>query len=262
MSSIKNVVKVMNFHSLLRVDKARKRAEKYLTVGNEITKILTEILYNKNLVLDKQALVPDKNKPILDIYIANDYGYCGDFNSSVRRAIMRNVDNYKIIIGSKIVYKDNKTVLKMEKDLFNEEFSKLQHYIEKSLIDMSYSEINIYYNHYYTSTTFEFKKVNVFPIEFEGEYYSGVDFTAETNLQNMLKSLVSFYICYQLKMCECISEAAENLNRNQITNMALDKIEEKEEERRNQYLRKRNEEACFKNVENYKKIIQMGDNNG
>lgn len=262
MSSIKNVVKVMNFHSLLRVDKARKRAEKYLTVGNEITKILTEILYNKNLVLDKQALVPDKNKPILDIYIANDYGYCGDFNSSVRRAIMRNVDNYKIIIGSKIVYKDNKTVLKMEKDLFNEEFSKLKHYIEKSLIDMSYSEINIYYNHYYTSTTFEFKKVNVFPIEFKGEYYSGVDFTAETNLQNMLKSLVSFYICYQLKMCECISEAAENLNRNQITNMALDKIEEKEEERRNQYLRKRNEEACFKNVENYKKIIQMGDNNG
>lgn len=262
MSSIKNVVKVMNFHSLLRVDKARKRAEKYLTVGNEITKILTEILYNKNLVLDKQALVPDKNKPILDIYIANDYGYCGDFNSSVRRAIMQNVDNYKIIIGSKIVYKDNKTVLKMEKDLFNEEFSKLQHYIEKSLIDMSYSEINIYYNHYYTSTTFEFKKVNVFPLEFTGEYYSGVDFTAETNLQNMLKSLVSFYICYQLKMCECISEAAENLNRNQITNMALDKIEEKEEERRNQYLRKRNEEACFKNVENYKKIIQMGDNNG
>ncbi len=262
MSSIKNVVKVMNFHSLLRVDKARKKAEKYLSVGEEITKILTEILYNKNLVLDKQILMPDKTKPILDIYIANDYGYCGDFNSSIRRAIMKNVDNYKIIIGSKIVYKDNKTVLKLEKDLFNQEFTQIRHYIEKSLLDMSYREINIYYNHYYTSTTFEFKKVNVFPLEFKGEYYSGVDYTAETNLQNMLKSLVAFYICYQLKMCECISEAAENLNRNQITSMALDKIEEKEEEKRNQYLRKRNEEACFKNVENYKKIIQIGDNNG
>ena len=262
MGSIKNVVKVMNFHSLLRVDKARKRADKYLSVGNEITKILTEILYNKNLVLDKQILIPDSSKPILDIYIANDYGYCGDFNSSVRRAILQNVNNYKIIIGKKIVYKDDKTVLKIEKDLFNEEFIKIQHYIEKSLIDMSYREINIYYNHYYTSTTFEFKKVNVFPLEFKGEYYSGVDYTAETNLQNMLKSLVAFYICYQLKMCECISEAAENLNRNQITSMALDKIEEKEEEKRNQYLRKRNEEACFKNVENYKKIIQIGDNNG
>lgn len=262
MSSIKNVVKVMNFHSLLRVDKARKKAEKYLSVGEEITKILTEILYNKNLVLDKQILMPDKTKPILDIYIANDYGYCGDFNSSVRRAIMKNIDNYKIIIGSKIVYKDNKTVLKLEKDLFNQEFTQIRHYIEKSLLDMSYREINIYYNHYYTSTTFEFKKVNVFPLEFKGEYYSGVDYTAETNLQNMLKSLVAFYICYQLKMCECISEAAENLNRNQITSMALDKIEEKEEEKRNKYLRKRNEEACFKNVENYKKIIQIGDNNG
>lgn len=262
MSSIKNVVKVMNFHSLLRVDKARKKAEKYLSVGNEITKILTEILYNKNLVLDKQVLVPDKSKPILDIYIANDYGYCGDFNSSVRRAIMKNGDNYKIIIGKKIVYKDDKTVLKMEKDLFNEEFSKLQHYIEKSLIDMAYSEINIYYNHYYTSTTFEFKKVNVFPLEFSGEYYSGVDFVAETNLQKMLKSLVSFYICYQLKMCECISEAAENLNRNQITRMALDKIDEKELEEKNAIAREKNEEACFKNVETYKKIIQMGDSNG
>lgn len=262
MSSIKNVVKVMNFHSLLRVDKARKRAEKYLSVGNEITKILSEILYNKNLVLDKKILVPDPKKPILDIYIANDYGYCGDFNSAVRRAIMQNVDNYKIIIGKKIVYKDDKTVLKMEKDLFNEEFIKIQHYVEKSLLDMDYSEINIYYNYYHTSTTFGFKKINVFPIEFGGEYYEGTDFVAETDLQKMLKSLVSFYVCYQLKMCECISEAAENLNRNQITKMALDKIEEKEVEKRAAELREKNEEACFKNVENYKKIIQIGDYNG
>ena len=261
MSSIKNVVKVMNFHSLLRVDKARKKAEKYLSVGNEITKILTEILYNKNLVLDTQVLIPEKDKPILDIYIANDYGYCGDFNSSVRRAILENKNNYKLIIIKKILYKDDKTVLKIEKDLFNEDFIKIQHYIEKSLLDMTYSEINIYYNHYYSSTTFEFKKINVFPIDFSGEYYEGTDFIAETDLKKMLKSLISFYICYQLKMCECISEAAENLNRNQITSLALDKIEEIEEEERNSERRKINEEACFKNVENFKKILQTaGDN--
>ena len=259
MGSIKNVVKVMNFHSLLRVDKARKKAENYLKVGNEITTILSEILYNKNLVLDKQALVPDPNMPILDIYIANDYGYCGDFNSTVRRAILKNSDNYKIIIGKKIIYNDDKTVLKIEKDDFSKRFLEIQHYIERSLIDMSYREINIYYNHYYSSTTFGFKKVKVFPIEFTGEYYDGNDFVAETDLQKMLKSLVSFYICYQLKMCECISEAAENLNRNQITRMALDRIEEQEIEDRNAMLRKRNEEACFKNVENYKKIVQIGD---
>ena len=259
MGSIKNVVKVMNFHSLLRVDKAKKRAENYLNVGNEITTILSEILYNKNLVLDKKVLVPDSNMPVLDIYVANDFGYCGDFNSSVRREILKNVGNDKIIIGKKIVYKDNKTVLKIEKDDFENRFIEIQHYIEKSLLDMSYSEINIYYNHYYSSTSFEFKRVKVFPIEFSGEYYEGNDFVAETDLQKMLKSLVSFYICYQLKMCECISEAAENLNRNQITRMALDRISEKEIEERNLMMRRRNEKACFENVENFKKVVQVSE---
>ena len=75
----------------------------------------------------------------------------------------------------------------------------------------------------------------------------------------MLKSLVSFYICYQLKMCECISEAAENLNRNQITRMAMDRIEEQEIEDRNTMLRAKNEKACFENVENFKKVMQIGD---
>lgn len=262
MGSIKNVVKVMNFHSLLRVDKARKRADNYLKVGNEITTILSEILYNKNLVLDKEVLVPNKDMPILDIYIANDYGYCGDFNSAVRRAIMKNPANDKIIIGKKILYKDDKTVLKIEKDDFNNRFIEIQHYVEKALLDMSYSEINIYYNHYYSSTTFGFKKIKAFPIEFTGKYYEGNDFVAETDLQKMLKSLVSFYICYQLKMCECISEAAENLNRNQITRMALDRIEEQEVVKHAAEVRKKNEEACFKNVENFKKILQTGEENG
>ena len=159
----------MNFHSLLRVDKARKRADKYLNVGKEITDILSAILYNKNLVLDKKVLVPDKSKPILDIYIANDYGFCGDFNASVRRAINKNKDNYKIIIGSKITYKDDKTVVKIEKDNFNEDFNQIENYIDKALVEMSYSEINLYYNHYYSSNSFEFKKLPLFPIEFSGE---------------------------------------------------------------------------------------------
>lgn len=251
---IKNVVKVMNFHSLLRVDKARKTADKYLTVGEEITKILETILYNKNLVLDKKVLLPDKNNPILDIYIANDYGFCGDFNAAVRRAINKNKDNYKIIIGSKISYNDDKTVIKIDKDNFIEYFYKIENYIDKSLIDMTYSEINVYYNHYNSSTSFEFKKINLFPLEFNGKYYEGKDFVAETDLDLMMKSLVSFYICYQLKMCECISEASENMERNQITRMALDKIEEIEEEERNEEFRKKTEIAVKKNVDNYKKM--------
>ena len=87
MAKIKNVVKVMNFHALLNVDKSRKKAEKYKNVGVEITRILSRIFYNKNLVLDKKVLTPDRDKPKLNIYIANDYGFCGNFNSSVSRQI-------------------------------------------------------------------------------------------------------------------------------------------------------------------------------
>ena len=42
---IKNVVKVMNFQALLRMDKALAEADKYRDVGKEITDILSRIMY-------------------------------------------------------------------------------------------------------------------------------------------------------------------------------------------------------------------------
>ena len=101
---IKNVVKVMNFQALLRMDKALKQADKYRDVGKEITDILSRIMYNKNLILDKKILAPDQDKPALNIYIANDYGFCGNFNASISRQIKHDTDCYKIIIGKKITY--------------------------------------------------------------------------------------------------------------------------------------------------------------
>ena len=95
---IKNVVKVMNFQALLRMDKALKEADKYRDVGKEITDILSRIMYNKNLILDKKILIPDQDKPKLNIYIANDYGFCGNFNAAVGRQIRKDTDCYKIII--------------------------------------------------------------------------------------------------------------------------------------------------------------------
>ena len=41
---IKNVVKVMNFHSLLRVDASKRQAESYRNVGEEITKIIKKCI--------------------------------------------------------------------------------------------------------------------------------------------------------------------------------------------------------------------------
>lgn len=252
---IKNVVKVMNFHSLLRVDKARREAERYRNVGEEVTKIIARIIYNKNMVLDKNMLKPDPTKPKLNIYLANDYGFCGNFNALISKQIKQDKEDYKIIIGNKIVYTDDKVLLKIGKDNFYEQFLTIEKTIDEALSDLSYSEINLYYNHYNSSTSFKFKKIQLFPIEFKGEYYEGEDFVKETNVSKMLKSLLSFYICYELRISECNSRAAENVLRSQITKMALDKIKEKEEEQTNEERKRKTEKSIMKTVENYKKIM-------
>ena len=170
MSKIKNVVKVMNFHSLLRVDKARKEAEKYRNVGEEITNIIGRIVYNKNMVLDKNVLTPVKDNPKLNIYLANDFGFCGNFNSVISKQIKQDKDDYKIIIGNKIIYTDDKVLLKISKDHFYQNFVDIEKTIDNALSDLSYSEINLYYNHYNSSTSSDFKKLTLFQIEFNGDY--------------------------------------------------------------------------------------------
>lgn len=245
----------MNFQAILRMDKALKQADKYRDVGKEITDILSRIMYNKNLILDKRVLTPDVDKPKLNIYIANDYGFCGNFNASVSRQIKQDKDGYKIIIGKKITYSDDKILLKINKDDFFKRFIEIEKTIEEAIDSMNYSQINVYYNHYYSLTSFEFVKIQLFPVEFKGEYYEGEDFVTETDINHVLGSLMTFYISYQLMMCESISFAAENVLRSQITSSALDKIKEKEEEMRHEEMKKRKEISVLKSVENFKKIM-------
>lgn len=53
--NIKLIVKVMNFHSLIRVDNARKKADKYLLLEKEISNMIDMILNNENLIRDKKC---------------------------------------------------------------------------------------------------------------------------------------------------------------------------------------------------------------
>ena len=241
---IKNVVKVMNFHSLLRVDASKREAESYRNVGDEITKIIKTIVYNKNLVLDKKVIMPNPNNNKLNIYIANDYGFCGNFNSQIARQIRQDKDYNQ----------DDPEISDYEYDMMMKELKKIEKTIDEAIRNSSYSEINLYYNHYNSSTSFEFKKLTLFPINFDGEYDTKNDFVIETDITSMLYSLLTFYIMYELKMCECISRAAENVIRNQITREALDKIDEIEIEQANELRKSKKEKLVKKTVENFKKI--------
>ena len=252
---IKNVVKVMNFQALLRMDQALKEADKYHDVGKEVTDILSRIMYNKNLILDKMILTPDKTKPKLNIYVANDYGFCGNFNAEVSKQIRKDKDDYKIIIGKKIIHNDDTILLRIEKEQFESRFMEIEQCIDDAIRSMNYSEVNVFYNHYHSLTSFEFMKIQLFPVEFKGEYYEGEDFVIETDINKFISSLMTFYICYQLRMCESISYAAENVLRSQITSSALDKIKEREEEMKHEEIKLKKEKTILKSVENYKKLM-------
>lgn len=251
--SLTKVVKVMNFHSLLKVDNAKAKADELRNVSTELTNLIQRIIYNKNLVLDKNVLIPNTNNPKLSIYIANDLGFCGNFNAVINEQILKDKDNYKIIIGKQIKYRDDLTVLAIDKKDFYDDFKKIEDIIRDAILNLTYSEINVYYNHYYNSTTFDFVKAQVFPVEFNGTYYEGEDFVVETDIHRMLSNMLSFYICYELKMYEKNCFAAENLKRSILTKLSLDRLKEIEIENKAEEMRRRKEKTILKTVENFKK---------
>ena len=144
--NLKNVVKVMNFHSLVRVDNAKKTAESFFMSEVALTEMINKIIYNKNLILDKKKLIPNPNKEILNIYIGNDYGFCGNFNSTIREQIRADKGTKKIIIGEKIASKDDDIILYMTKEKFNTNFGEIESIITDAVVEMRYSEINLIYN--------------------------------------------------------------------------------------------------------------------
>ena len=65
--------------------------------------------------------------------------------------------------------------------------------------------------------------------------------------------MLSFYICYELKMYEKNCFAAENIKRSVITKLSLDKLKSAYEIEKAEELRKVKEQIILKTVENFKK---------
>lgn len=255
--SIKNVVKVMNFHSLIRVDKSRRKAAMYFDTEEELLKLIKKVMFNRNMILDKKLLTPNEKADILNVYIGNDLGFCGDFNFSVNKEVRRDHD-YKVIIGRKIHYfsEDEKVLLYQSKEDFFQDFSKLQDIIVDGVSQRKYREINVIYNHYYNMNHLEFTKKKLYPFDY-GEMDEGVDynedFALETDIHSLVSNLIALYVCYELKICEINSYAAENVIRQQLTSESLKKIDELEEEKTKAERKVRKQKDFQKIIENYRK---------
>lgn len=238
MTSIKNIVKVMNFHSLIRVDKAKKQASKYFEFERDITKLLYIVANNRNLKLDKKMLVENPEGIIINIYLGNDLGFCGSFNSQVYSAVKKDKDSYKIVIGKKIfgaVLNDDKVLYKCEKEEFLEKLSEIEKIIKDHVLNKRVKEINIVYNHYISVSSIVFDRKKIFPVveldEELDEKLLKIDFLTETNVDDLISSLIVLYICYNIKILESNSWASENVMRERITRESIKKIDEIESEK-------------------------------
>lgn len=257
---IKSVVKVMNFHSLLRVDSARKTAEKYFNYEKELTEFADSILNNRNLILDKRILKLNILKRPLNIYIGNDLGFCGNFNTNVNNQAKENVNADKIIIGKKIS-KDKKNVLL---SLTKEEYMKNNNQIEQILYEAirksSNSQINLIYNHYYNISHIELIKKKLLPLEnnkIEQSLYSE-DFTVEGDINRILLNIIVLYLSYEIRVAVENSYASENVMRQNITNESLKKIDEIEQENKRTERKEKNKKSFKKVIENFNKLNDKG----
>ena len=251
MANIRNIVKVMNFHSLVRVDKAKKNSEKYFIIENELKDFIYKIIYNKNLNLDKKSYMPNQDGFILNIYIGNDLGFCGNFNSQLTSTMKMDSDSKKIVIGKKIIRKTDDVILNITKEEFYRDFSKIEEIIYKNIFSNKIKEINVLYNKYYTVNDIRFEKVRLFPIDSNGDSNLKVDYVIETDINELIANLLALYLCYEIKIIESNSWASENVMRQTITKESLKKLDEIEEDKTRRIRKEKNSESFKRQINNY-----------
>jgi ATP synthase F1 gamma subunit len=255
---IKSVVKVMNFHSLLRVDSSKKNAEKHMGYEQAVSEFIDNIVNNKNLILDKKMISMNDNEIDLNIYIANDLGFCGNFNSNINEVLKQDLENDKIIIGKKII-KDKSypnVILSMTKDEYFENNFEITRIMFESIKNKKYKSINLIYNHYYNVSRIERVKKRILPLdktEGKKDQYQ-YDFAVEGEINSILLNIISLYLGYEIKVAVENSYASENIMRQMITKESLKKIDEMEEEKEREERKEKKNKNLKKQLDNISKM--------
>lgn len=253
---IKNVVKVMNFHSLLRVDSAKRNAEKYLALEAEASSMIDNIYNNRNFILDKRALKPKDSMPVLNIYIGSDFGFCSNFNSQVNEILLKDEEADKVVIGKKLRRVEDRVLLQVNKEELDKNIRLLEDIVEDSILNLKHREINIIYDHYENAGNIYLEKKTVFPVKLEDKDPADYtdDFVIETDVNELLRGLLILYINYEIRICLINANAAENVLRQNTTSESLKKIDEREEVELKRSRKEKRAKEFRKVIENFAKI--------
>ncbi len=254
--NIKTVVKVMNFHALLRVDRARREADQYRRLEREVARMIDIIQNNRNFILDKWIFLPREDAPRLRIYIGSDLGFCGAVNASVNaRLAAESPENAVILIGRKL-HSPGPADLSIGRDEFEARYGEIEAYLSEGVRRRKYSGVDILYDCYYNMTHIEPVEKTIFPIRLERddlETYTE-DFAVEgPDINTMMEDLLVTYLNYELKSAVVNAFAAENILRQNATNESLKKVEELETQERWALRKAQNEAAARKVIDSYTK---------
>ncbi|MBR3209972.1 MAG: F0F1 ATP synthase subunit gamma [Bacilli bacterium] len=264
--SVKKIVKVMNFHSLLRVNNARKKVEQAHSYEQELKKVISSIVNNHIFIQEHVSLDLAKTNKALNIYIGSDFGFCSSFNIDVLRYIKQDdSENDKIIVGKKINVEVPNKVLYLDKEKFVEESNKIFEIVLNGVLNKKYSKINIIYIHYYNLNRQEILKRTILPFDFDDKLSEESvkarkedDFSVEGDLMYIIWNLISIYVSTEIKIAEAWSWASENVKRQAFTSESLKKIDEREIEQ-NRIDRKARKKKEFEIIieSNNKKIANL-----
>lgn len=260
---VKNVVKVMNFHALLRVDKAKKTAAKYQLMEEQLMDMIDGIVNNRNLVLDKKVLRVNEKGPVLNIYLGSDFGFCSNFNSRINEEIRRDETGIQILIGRKLTPCQGDHVLfRQDSEQFRADMNQVKQAVVRGISRQEYSKINIIYNHYINTASVQLRIRQLYPVETEHSGRRTDDFVVEGDLSRLLKNLIISYVNYEIMLADVFSKAGENLMRQNATSESLKRIDEIEEEQQKLEIRTGREKEFTKVIDNFVRLSSRKTDRG
>lgn len=253
--NVKAVVKVMNFHALLRVENSGREALKYSTMEDELSAMMQILQSNRNLRLDKNIRLPDPNLPVLRIYLGSDLGFCGSVNTSVSSVLQHDAAGEKIVIGKKL-RRSSEVSLYLSQEEYHQNFEKVRIYLERAVRERCWSAVEIVYNHYYNVSCVKQEIKRIYPLEAKtNEVIANEwdDFEINGDAQRMLEDMTISCLIYEMRIAAASAYAAENIMRQNATSESLKKLDEMEAEATRLERKEKNQKSFQKTIDSFVK---------
>lgn len=261
--NVEAVVKVMNFHALLRVESSGRQAMMYSTMEEELSAMMEIIQSNRNLRLDKLIKLPDENLPVLRIYMGSDLGFCGSVNTSVSSVLAKDTAAEKIVVGRKL-RRPKEVSLSLSLEEYQKNFGKVREYLERAVRKRPWSAVELVYNHYYNVSNVSQVVKRIYPIQFETDAEMANqwdDFEIEGDVEKLLEEMTISCLVYEVRIAAASAYASENIMRQNATTESLKKLDEMEGEARRVARKEKNQASFRKTIDSFvkQKSLSEGD---